>query len=199
MSADTESRAGYVIGAVLNGALLYVVHMLPSWNVKVVTGDWGQVLYPVTLALAVQVLGNLFLAWRTSPFRHRLLHILFDFTSIAALWRIVRVFPFDFDPLGFAAGNTVFRVLLYLALFGVFVGMVSNVVRLLGIISAEKQQEEDDDRAEQEGESGGSDGSGGRSGRSRAELAADDPYAEDSGGSDDPYAQEGPSNRSGEE
>jgi hypothetical protein len=179
MSEDTESRTGYIIGALINAAMLVVVHKLPDWNVKVITEEWTNVLYPVTIALVVQVAGNAFLAWRSSPFRHRLFHVLFDFTSIAALWRIVRVFPFDFAPLGFDAGNTIFRVLLYLALFGVFVGMVSNLIRLFGFLIAEKaEKQEQQAQEEQNGsfESGsGAPNTTGATGR----RSFEDPYAED--------------------
>jgi hypothetical protein len=174
MSEDTESRTGYLLGAVINGALLYVVHALPGWDLRVITDEWSRVLYPVTLALIVQVLGNLFLAWRSNSFRHRLIHILFDFASMAAVWRLVRVFPFDFTSIGFEAGNTVFRVLLYIALFGVFVGMVSSLVRLFGFLVAEK--EEKDARAEERDE--GEDWGGGRR-RHGGDRQGEDPYAED--------------------
>ncbi len=195
MSEGTESRTGYVLGAMINAALLVVVHRLPEWNVAMITDEWNQVLYPVSVALGAQVVGNLFLAWHSNAFRHRVLHIIFDFTSIAALWRMVRAFPFDFAPLGFAAGNTALRVLLYVALVGVFVGMVTNLVRLFAHLIEEKEAKQEQngsndesgertnveyDASAESGDQSASkpvqrnrDGGRGRTGES------DDPYAED--------------------
>ena len=39
MSEDTESRTGYIVGALINAAMLVVVHKLPDWNVKVITEE----------------------------------------------------------------------------------------------------------------------------------------------------------------
>lgn len=180
MSADTDTRTGYMLGAVLNAFLLYVVHALPGWDVRVITGDWSAVLYPVTVALGVQVAGNLFLFWKANPFRHRLMHVFFDFTSIAALWRIIRAFPFDFSALGFAAGGTVIRVLLYLALAGVFVGMVSNIVRLLGLLAEEKAQKQAAEQEEQPGEAADDNAASASGGRQTGSSGADEGPAESS-------------------
>jgi hypothetical protein len=137
MSATTKSRTpvarrtGYVIALLVNTLLIYLVNVWPGWAVlPFLTAGMVQVLPLINLSLVAGIAMNLiYLAYD-----ERWLVAVGELTTtgigLAAIVRLWQVFPFDFAT--GSAWVTVIRVLLLMAMAGSVIGIVVQVVTLLG-------------------------------------------------------------------
>lgn len=120
-------RAGYVIGVVVNAALLVLIHWWPA--VPFLTGATRQVLLAVTVLLVLNLATSVaFLAYDRTWFvaAGRLVA---GAAGLVATVRVLQVFPFDFGASG--GWTTATRVVLTLAAVGGALGVVTQLVVLL--------------------------------------------------------------------
>jgi hypothetical protein len=132
-------RGGYVAAVVVNAALLWLVHVWPGWEaVPFLTEDTEQVLGLVTASLvAAAVLNLVYLAsdpaWLTAAGG-----IVTTAIGLAAVVRLLQVFPFDFGDDG-SGWALVARIVLWLGIVGSAIGIVVNLVALVRAASAGAQ------------------------------------------------------------
>ena len=140
MLADTQSpptkspaagkRFGYVLAALINVALVYVVHNLLAWEVApFLTADFEEVVPIVTVSLIATAVFNLIYVFYDPRWFRSLSQIGLLGISIAATARMYQVFPFDFSTYEFDWA-TLARVVMIIAIVGAAVGIVTEFVKL---------------------------------------------------------------------
>jgi hypothetical protein len=126
-----QRRFGYVVAALVNALLLYLVNVWPGWQaVPFLTDGVNDVLAVVNLSLTAGVVVNLVYlvydpAWVTAAGQ-----VVLSAIALAVAIRLLQVFPFDFSAYA-VDWELVTRVVLGFAVFGSAVGVVASVVRLV--------------------------------------------------------------------
>ena len=128
-------RAGYVVAAVLNGVLLWLIHVWPGWDaVPFLTADFEIVLWLVDLSLVVTIVLNLVYLVRDPRWLTAAGAVVTTAIGLAAVIRMMQIFPFDFGDSD--VWPVVFRLLLWVALVGSIIGIVANLVTMVRAIAA---------------------------------------------------------------
>jgi len=134
-SSSGTRRFGYVVAIAVNAAMLYVAHNVLAWDVLPwLTAEWEEVLPIVSFSLMVSILVNLIYVAYDAPWFKSLTQAFMAGIALAATIQIFRVFPFDFSAYEF---NWAFvaRAVLVLALVGITLGMITEVVRFIRALS----------------------------------------------------------------
>ncbi len=122
---------GYLIAAVINGAMLYVAnHLLewewPSW----LTQDFERVLPIVQTSLIAGMVINLaYIGFDASWFKS-IGQIVISAIGLAVAIRMFTVFPFDFSAYDFA-WDTLARWVIVVAMIGSAIGILVESLKLL--------------------------------------------------------------------
>jgi hypothetical protein len=123
-------RAGYGIAVVINVVLLWLIHVWPGWDaVPFLTADFASVLWLINLSIVVTIALNLIYLVRDPTWLTAAGAIVTTAIGFAAAVRMLQVFPFDFDDSD--VWPVVFRVLLWVAIVGSVIGIITNVVTLV--------------------------------------------------------------------
>ena len=95
--AGATRRAGYIVTAVCDAALLYLINVWPGWQaVSLLTQDTRQVLGLVNLSLAASLAANLVYMAQDAPMVKSLGELVTTGIGLVVLVRIWQVFPVDF-------------------------------------------------------------------------------------------------------
>ena len=123
-------RVGYLVGIVVDAALLFVLNGQPGWQaLPFLTSDTSQVIGLVNLSLAVSLAVNAVYLFYDPPWLKSLGDLITAGIGLAVAIRIWQVFPFTFQ--GSAAWwSTAVHVLLALAIVGSAITIVVQVVSL---------------------------------------------------------------------
>jgi hypothetical protein len=130
-TSATSRRVGYVVAALVNAVLLYLVNVWPGWQaVPFLTEGMDDVLDVVNLSLTATVVVNLAYlvydpAWFTAAGQ-----LVLSVIALAVAIRLLQVFPFDFSAYA-VDWELVTRVVLGFAVFGSAVGIVASLVKLV--------------------------------------------------------------------
>lgn len=129
--ASTASRrAGYVVAVVINAVLLWLIHVWPGWDaVPFLTADFETVLWLINLSIVVTIALNLIYVVRDPKWLTAAGSIVTTAVGLGAAVRMLQVFPFDFGDSD--VWPVVFRVLLWVAIVGSVIGIITNVVTLV--------------------------------------------------------------------
>ena len=126
----TARRVGYLIGFVVNGILLYLVNERPGWReVPFLTERMTDVLPLINLSLLVGAAANLLYVVQDAAWVRSLGQIVVAVVGLVAAWRMLQVFPFDFDGYAFPWGM-VARVLIVLSIVGSAIAVLAELRRL---------------------------------------------------------------------
>jgi hypothetical protein len=118
-------RFGYLVSALVNGALLWLLHVWPGWDVvPFLTEDFTDVLWLVDLSLWVGVGAGLLYFVADPRWLVALGGVATTAVGLAAAVRTWQVFPFDLSD----AWTVVFRVGLVLGIVGAAIGILVNAV-----------------------------------------------------------------------
>jgi hypothetical protein len=128
--AHGARRFGYLVAAVINGAMLYIIHHLEEWGwFGFITGDFDRVVPALTVSIGVTIAAYAaFVVYDRQPFKTGMNLIIAGF-NIWATMRVWDVFPFDFSHLDFNWAP-VFRFVLVLAIVGTVIGAITEISRL---------------------------------------------------------------------
>lgn len=137
-SASTRRRAGttsgYVAAIVVNIIMLVLVNSDAVWRwLTFVTADIDRVLPLIELSLMASIIANAAYVAYDGQWFKSLTQIGVLGINLLVTRRMLEVFPFDFPP-GDVAWATVARLVLIVALVGVAIAMVVEVVRFFGSI-----------------------------------------------------------------
>lgn len=121
-------RSGYVAAVIANFVALYVFNNLLAWNVPFLTGSFVAPLAVLNLSLMATVAGNvLFLVFDPKWFR-RLAQLGLNVLSLAAMYTLLIVFPFDFGGTGW---ESLVRIALIVTMVGIAIGSVVGFCQLI--------------------------------------------------------------------
>lgn len=133
-SAATR-RLGYGFGIVAGIVGLILVNVWPGWeSVPFLTADTAEVLGLVNATLVAGIVANIAYLVHESPWLVALGSVVTTGIGLAALIRIVQVFPVDFSDWDFD-GTALVRILLILAIVGSAIGIVVQLVALVRSIA----------------------------------------------------------------
>ena len=132
----TANRVGYVIAIVINAALLVVVNNLLAWGwISWLTDEFEEVLPLLNLSLTATILVNVvYLAYDAAWFKS-ISELGLLVISLAVTIRLYQVFPFDFSAYA-ADWALLARTVLIIAMVGVGIAMIVQVVKLVRIAIA---------------------------------------------------------------
>jgi hypothetical protein len=128
-------RAGYLVGAAINVAMLYLVNVKPGWEaVPMLTDTVPRVLPLVNASIMAGLIANLVYLAYDAPWLRSLGDLTTGAFGLAALIAIWRTFPFTLNESPFDWALLA-RVLLALAISGTVLGIVTastSLARRLG-------------------------------------------------------------------
>ncbi|WP_206797022.1 hypothetical protein [Amycolatopsis sp. MtRt-6] len=123
-------RAGYLLGAVLNGVLLVLVNGRPGWEaVPFLTPAFSSVVGLVDLVLVAGLVTAFVQVWYDPGWLVALNGVVTACAGLAALVRLWQVFPFDFAGASFDWA-LVARVVLVVGLAGTSIGLLVQLLTL---------------------------------------------------------------------
>lgn len=124
-------RLGYGFGIVAGIVGLVLVNVWPGWeSVPFLTSDTTEVLWLVNASLVAGIVANLAYLMHDAPWLVALGGVVATGIGLAALIRIVQVFPVDFGDWDFD-GTALVRIVLIVAIVGSVIGIVVQFVALL--------------------------------------------------------------------
>lgn len=128
-------RAGYVTGALVGAAGLFVINIWPGWDaVPFLTAETTEVLWLVNVTLLVGIVANLIYLFYDAPWLTSLGGVVTTIIGLVAAIRITQVFPFDFGDWAFDA-TVLAWILLIIAIVGSAIGIVVQVVSFVRAVS----------------------------------------------------------------
>ncbi|AEE47664.1 hypothetical protein [Cellulomonas fimi] len=130
-TSAAAQRGGYVVAAIVNGVLLWLLAVEPGWRaVPFLTEDAAAVVPLVGASLAAGIVANGVYVLVDSPVVRAVGEMVVTGIGLVALVATWRVFPFAFtDPA--VDWEYVTRVVLVFAMVGSVVGIVVALVRLV--------------------------------------------------------------------
>jgi hypothetical protein len=124
-------RTGYLVAAAVNLVLLWLVLVWPGWEaLSFLTDQFSEVVGLMSASLLVGAAANLVYVVADPPRVRAAGQLVVSALSLAVTVRLLQVFPFDFSGWSFDPSWLV-RLLLWLAVLGTVVGMVTELVRLV--------------------------------------------------------------------
>lgn len=124
-------RTGYLIAAIVNAVLAYLVNVWPGWDaLPFLTSETSEVLGWVNASLVAGIVANLVYIGRDTNRVRAAGDLVTTGIGLVAMVRIWQVFPFDFDLSGLDWA-IVARVLLVVGIAGSAIAMVVRLVSLL--------------------------------------------------------------------
>ena len=123
-------RSGYIVAAVVNAVVLYLVNRRPGWDaLPFLTPDTTKVLGLVNASIIAGIVTNLVYLVADPPRLRSLGDLVTTGIGLAAMVRIWQVWPISFEPGGFP-WDTVFRWLVAIGIVGSVIGIVVALVTL---------------------------------------------------------------------
>ncbi len=131
--SKTTRRVGYVVAAMVNGAMLWVANHLLGWGWPPFLAATFEDLLPwVNASLAASIAVNVLWTWRDPNWLKHLAQLVLNAISLVVIVRSWQIFPLDFTGY-WSDWETLARVAIGIALFGV---IVDTVTRLVGLTRA---------------------------------------------------------------
>jgi hypothetical protein len=129
----TTRRVGYLVAAVVNGAMLWVANHLLGWGWPLfLTKAFEDLLPWVNVSLVAAITVNLLWTWQDPAWFKHLAQLVLNAISLVVIVRSWQIFPLDFT--GYWSGwEALARVALGIACFGV---VVDSVTRIVGLTTA---------------------------------------------------------------
>jgi hypothetical protein len=122
---------GYAITAVIHVLLIYIANSLLDWHAQLITLRWTEVLGLLNALFALNIVAYGSFIISDGRWYYYLARTILDVVGIAVSYRLVTVFPFDFNGF-FELGwlNEVVPILLWLGMVGIVIGIIARTVRL---------------------------------------------------------------------
>jgi hypothetical protein len=132
---QASRRAGYVIGILVNLAMLYAINVWPGWEVlPFLTAELTLVLGLVNASVIVNIAANVAYLVRDPAWFKALGDAVTTTVGLLAMVRMWQVFPFDFGASTFD-WELLTRILLGVGIVGSVIGIVVALVRFARGIS----------------------------------------------------------------
>lgn len=122
---------GYIINVVIHAVMLYIANNLLNWGVQFILPTWADVLGAVRFSFILSIVAYATLIFYDGRGFYYLLRTVMEVVGIYVSYRLVTVFPFDFN--GFYHQdwlNDVFPVVLWVGIVGLVISIIVRTVRL---------------------------------------------------------------------
>ncbi|MEZ0448055.1 hypothetical protein [Cellulomonas sp. ICMP 17802] len=120
-------RTGYLVGALVNGVLLWLVNVSPGWHVvPFLTPEFARVVPLVNAAIVVGLVADLVYVVSDPPWLRAAGDALVAAVGLVPLVALWRTFPFAFEGQSFD-WELVVRIVLALGIVGSLIGIVVAV------------------------------------------------------------------------
>ena len=130
ISKHTGRRIGYAVAVAVNVAFLVIVNNIVDWGwLPWLTEDFSDVLPIMNASLIASIVANVVYIAYDRPWFKGLTELGLLVIALIVTIRFWQVFPFDFSAYDFDWGTLV-RWLLGVALFGICVAMLVQVIQL---------------------------------------------------------------------
>jgi len=131
MRRPAARRAGYVVSIIVNVALVYLINVRPGWQiVPFLTDATPAVLGLVNASIVATVAANAVYVVYDPRWLRALGGMATTGVGLAAMVRIWRVFPFDFDD-STLDWVLIFRIMLAVGILGSLIGLVAQFASLI--------------------------------------------------------------------
>lgn len=138
------SQIGYGIAIALSLALIYIVQNLEEWDIfGFLTAEFSEVVPWITFSLVAGALAYLAYILFEGQEVRLAGEVVTNLITIVVSWRVFTVFPFDFSAYDFP-WDILARVVLIVAIVGAFIGVVTNIVKLINPKEEQLQKGESD-------------------------------------------------------
>lgn len=128
-------RFGHLVGAAVNGLLLYLINRNPGWDaVPFLTDATTQVLGLVNASIAASLVANLLYVLWDPLWLRALGDLVTTSVGVVAMVRIWQVWPIDFAA--GSAWDVVARILVGIGIAGGLIGIVASVGRFTRALAA---------------------------------------------------------------
>ena len=132
LSGGSVRRIGYVVTIFVNAVVLFVMNNLLNWEWPPwLTQEFEEVLPLINASILATMLFTTVYLFYDGPAFRQLGDLVSLAISIAAAARTLSVYPFDFSAYSFN-WDLATKAILILALFGMTVAFIVNVVKLIG-------------------------------------------------------------------
>jgi hypothetical protein len=126
-------RFGYLVAAVVNALLLYLVNRRPGWEaVPFLTSDTTQVLGIVNASIAAGLVANLVYVLWDPVWLKALGDLATTSIGVLAMVRIWQVWPVDLS----GSWDVLARVLVGIGIVGGLIGIIASIVRFVRALAA---------------------------------------------------------------
>lgn len=127
----TTRKVGYLVAVIVNAVMLVIVNNILAWGwFSWLTEDFELLLPIVNLSIIASIFANLIYLTYDAQWFKTLADTGLLVISLSVAIRTWQVFPFDFTGWEFD-WTPVIRVVLALAIVGMTIGLIVNVVRLI--------------------------------------------------------------------
>jgi hypothetical protein len=121
-------RIGYVVAALVNVLVLWLVHRFLDWGWPgFLTEEWDDVLSVLSVSIGASIVANLVFAWRSDHPIKPLGDLVTTVLGLIATIRVLRVFPFEFTGTDW---SWAVRTILIVAIVGMSIAVVALLGRL---------------------------------------------------------------------
>lgn len=131
-----KSRSGRIVGYIINIAvsaiMLYIASNLVRWQAQFITSDWPEVYGVVRFSLRLSIVAYAsFILYERRSYYY-LMRTALDAVSLYVAYRLVIVFPFNFEGF-FHWGwlNGVFPILLWMGVIGMAISILVRTGKLM--------------------------------------------------------------------
>jgi hypothetical protein len=135
----TGRRVGYVIAAVVNIVLIFVVVNLLGWGwLPFLTAAFDDLLPVLVVSLVVSAVVNLAWVAYDRPWFKALGQIIDNVTSLLVVVVTLKIFPFDFSPYRIN-WETITKVGLWLVAFAIAAATIAEFIKLVREVARSQQ------------------------------------------------------------
>jgi len=127
---EKGSLPGYIASVIVNAVIFYLLPRVPDWNIPFITTAYNDVFPLLLISTGIQIAGNALLAIYRPPRVYCLVQIVFSSVIIAVLYRLITVFPFNFEVVGVQPVDIAMKVIFRIGIFGSVVSILINAVKL---------------------------------------------------------------------
>ena len=127
---EKGSIPGYIAAIIVNAVIMYFLPRVPNWNIPFITSAYANVLPLLMFSTGIQIAGNGLLIGLRSRRVYYIIQIIFSSVTIAVLFRLITVFPFDFSAVNVEPLDIVMKVIFGVGIFGSAISIIVNAIKL---------------------------------------------------------------------
>ena len=129
-TVQRSSRAGFIITILVNIGVYIVVNRLAGWNISFLLDSWKDVVPFINISIYVTVIANILFLFYSDFWFYNLAHVGLNGLAIFVMYKVVRIFPFDFTAIGHEWINTGLVIVIIVGIGGVTIAMIARIARV---------------------------------------------------------------------